>query len=100
MSDLGEDVGRLVLWEVARGLRFVALEFFFRGYLLFALEERFGNHAIAVSAMPYAVVHFGKPFPEALGAIISGVIGVAEVIDSVADSGIGMTPAWFTFNGM
>ncbi len=74
VSDLGVDASRLALWEVARGLRFVALEFFFRGYLLFALEERLGHHAIAVSALPYAIVHLGKPFPEALGAIIAGGI--------------------------
>lgn len=72
VSDLGEDVRRLVLWETARGLRFVALEFFFRGFLLFALEERLGVHAIGVSAFPYAVAHLGKPFPEALGAIVAG----------------------------
>lgn len=71
---LENDFGLLVLWESARGLRFVALEFFFRGFLLFSLEERLGYNAIAVAALPYGLIHYGKPFPEALGAIVAGAV--------------------------
>jgi membrane protease YdiL (CAAX protease family) len=42
--------------------------------LLFGLEKRFGYHAIAVSTLPYGVMHYGKPFPEALGAIAAGAV--------------------------
>ena len=57
-----------------RGMRFVALEFFFRGFLLFSLEERLGYNAIAVAALPYGLIHYGKPFPEAMGAIVAGAV--------------------------
>lgn len=71
---LDEDVSQLILWETLRGLRFVALEFFFRGFLLFSLEERMGHNAIAVAALPYGLIHYAKPFPEALGAVVAGAV--------------------------
>lgn len=74
VHDLGDAPGRIALWELARALRFVALEFFFRGFLLFSLEARFGLHAIAVAALPYGLLHYGKPFPEALGAVVAGAV--------------------------
>ena len=74
VRNLGADPWRLAAWEASRALRFVALEFFFRGFLLFSLEARFGMHAIAVAALPYGVMHFGKPFGEALGAVVAGAV--------------------------
>jgi membrane protease YdiL (CAAX protease family) len=77
VNDLGDDPGRVLLWEVTRGLRFVCLEFFYRGFLLFSLEARFGYHAIAVAALPYGIMHHNKPFAEALGAVLAGgVLGL------------------------
>jgi len=65
----------ILIWELFYVSRFVALEFFFRGFLLFGTEERLGrNHAVAMSTVPYAVVHYAKPFPEALGAIVAGAV--------------------------
>jgi membrane protease YdiL (CAAX protease family) len=74
-----EDLGgnwplTVAVWEVAYVSRFVCLEFFFRGYLLFSLEEKLGYTAIAASAVPYAMIHYAKPFPEALGAIAAGAV--------------------------
>jgi membrane protease YdiL (CAAX protease family) len=74
VRNLGDNLWLLVLWESLRALRFVALEFFFRGFLLFSLEERFGYHAIAVAALPYGLIHYAKPFPEAIGAIVAGAV--------------------------
>ena len=44
-------------------------EFFFRGFLLLPLLPRFGWHAAFISAMPYALLHVGKPLAETLGSI-------------------------------
>lgn len=74
VSDLNGDWGRIAAWELIRSFRFLCLEFFFRGYLLFGTEKRFGHHAIAVAALPYGLIHFAKPFPEALGAVGAGAI--------------------------
>jgi membrane protease YdiL (CAAX protease family) len=64
----------LVAWELIYGSTFVALEFFFRGYALFSLERAIGIYAPLVLAIPYAMIHFGKPLPEALGSLVAGVV--------------------------
>ncbi|MCH5374201.1 MAG: CPBP family intramembrane metalloprotease [Planctomycetes bacterium] len=64
---------RFVVWEFLYALQFVALEFFFRGFLVHGLKRRFGVYAIFVMAVPYCMIHFGKPLPETLAAIVAGV---------------------------
>jgi membrane protease YdiL (CAAX protease family) len=51
-----------------------AWEFLFRGYMLFGLEESIGKGAIFVQAIPFVLLHFGKPFLETLFCIPGGVI--------------------------
>lgn len=55
-------------------LQFLGLEAFFRGFILFGLYPRLGNHAIAVMMVPYVMVHFGKPVPETFSAIVAGFV--------------------------
>ncbi|MCC6148942.1 MAG: CPBP family intramembrane metalloprotease [Planctomycetes bacterium] len=55
-------------------LQFVAVEFFFRGFMCFGLEREFGLGAIGVMVVPYCMIHFHKPLPEALGAIVAGFV--------------------------
>lgn len=54
--------------------QFLAVEFLFRGPLLYLLKERFQNGAEAMITLPYALIHIHKPFPEAVGSIIAGLI--------------------------
>ncbi len=56
------------------GLQFLGLEAFFRGFMLFGLYPRLGNHAVAVMMIPYVMIHFGKPLPETLAAIVAGFV--------------------------
>ena len=72
--DARESVGDFLCWEAAYVAQFVALEAFFRGYLLFTLESRFGATAVPMMAVPYAMIHFHKPAPEAFGAIVAGLV--------------------------
>jgi membrane protease YdiL (CAAX protease family) len=65
---------RFWIWEVAYFLQFVGLEFFFRGFLLHGIRRRFGAYAIFVMMVPYCMIHFGKPIPETLAAIVAGII--------------------------
>jgi len=69
-----EAPGLYALFWVGRALRFFALEFFFRGYLLFSLRPKMGDAAFFVSMVPYCMLHFGKPFPETIFAILGGII--------------------------
>ncbi|MBK8207323.1 MAG: CPBP family intramembrane metalloprotease [Planctomycetes bacterium] len=64
----------LLVWWALYGVQFFAVEFFFRGFLLFTLEEKFGMGAIAVMVVPYCMIHYHKPMPEALGAIVAGLV--------------------------
>ena len=63
----------LSLWWFFYGIQFFTLEFFFRGYILHGLKKNVGALAIFFSAVPYCMIHFGKPLPETLGAIIAGI---------------------------
>jgi membrane protease YdiL (CAAX protease family) len=61
-------------WEALYFLQFFALEFFFRGWMLAALRRSLGASAIFVMAVPYCMIHYGKPYLEAHGAIIAGLV--------------------------
>lgn len=61
------------IWELVYFLHFCLLEYFFRGFLLFELEKKFGFHAVFLAMIPYCMIHFQKPFLEALGSIIAGI---------------------------
>jgi membrane protease YdiL (CAAX protease family) len=64
---------QFLLWEAVYLTQFVALEAFFRGYLLFTLERRIGWLSIFVMTVPYCMVHYHKPPLEALAAIAAGL---------------------------
>lgn len=60
------------VWWIAYGAQFVALEFFFRGYMVHALKPHLGFAAIPAMMVPYAMIHFQKPLLETCGAILAG----------------------------
>jgi len=62
------------LWEAMYASQFIALEFCFRGFLVNGLRQGFGYAAVFVPIIPYAMIHFGKPLPEAIGSIITGFV--------------------------
>jgi membrane protease YdiL (CAAX protease family) len=64
----------LLAWEAIYFLQFLALEFYFRGWLLAALRKTTGSTAIFIMAVPYCMIHYGKPYLEAHGAIVAGVV--------------------------
>lgn len=68
----GNSLAEFFLWETGYGFQFLFLEFFFRGFLLFALARYVGAYAIFFMAVPYSMIHFGKPVLETFGAIIAG----------------------------
>jgi membrane protease YdiL (CAAX protease family) len=73
-DDAGESIAQLVIWELAYGLQFLMLEFFFRGFLIFSLARYIGGLAVFVMVVPYAMIHLGKPLAECLGSIIAGTV--------------------------
>jgi membrane protease YdiL (CAAX protease family) len=70
------DVSVFLLYEFSYILLYyVGWEFFFRGYMLFGLREKFGDtYAILLQVIPSALLHFNKPEPEFLGSIVLGIV--------------------------
>ncbi|MBL9036973.1 MAG: CPBP family intramembrane metalloprotease [Archangium sp.] len=61
-------------YEAAYFAYFIGWEFLFRGWLTLGLEPHFGRTgALMVPIAPFALMHFGKAEPEALGSIIAGL---------------------------
>lgn len=60
-----------LLLEAGYLLYFVGWEFYFRGLLIFPLREQLGSAAALIGVLPFAVMHAGKPLPEAVGSIIA-----------------------------
>ena len=63
-----------ILYEISYGIYMFSWEYFFRGFMLFGLEKRFGKDSILIQTIPFAVMHYGKPFPEAMGSIPAGLL--------------------------
>ena len=66
--------GDFLIWELLYFFQFFSLEFFFRGFMLHGFKQRFGFYSIFIMTIPYCMIHFGKPMPETLAAIIAGVV--------------------------
>jgi len=64
----------LLVWEAFYALQFFCLEFFFRGFMVNGLKQRFGSGAVLFMVVPYCMIHFQKPFLETLGAICAGLV--------------------------
>ena len=64
----------LVYFEIAYFLQFLAVEYFFRGFIVLGLKPALGRASILVMLAPYCMIHFHKPMLEALGAVGAGVV--------------------------
>ena len=54
---------------------YIAWEFFFRGFLLFGLKERFGAfNAVLIQTISSCLVHIDKPEGEIIGSIFIGIL--------------------------
>jgi hypothetical protein len=77
-------------YEVFYGAQFMGVEFFFRGFLTFALFRKFGYNALLIMAIPYVMVHFNKPLPETFGAL-----GAALILGALALRAGSCIPGFF-----
>lgn len=73
--DAGEPLWpRFWIWEAFYFAQFIALEFFFRGFMTLGLRKQFGYFSVLVMMVPYCMIHFRKPMPETFGAIAAGIV--------------------------
>lgn len=62
------------VYELSYVVQFIALEIFFRGFIVMALEKHLGKASVFPMVAVYAFLHFYKPMPETLGSIFGGFI--------------------------
>lgn len=89
-------IGQFLLYELCYLPFFIAIEFIFRGYLLFGLARSssnndtvqedgfndrysFSRYAIIVPMLAYTAWHLGKPMPELFGTLFWGVAAGALI---------------------
>ena len=63
-----------IIWQCFYFLQFFALEFFFRGFMVHGFKKQFGYYSIFIMMIPYCMIHFQKPMPETIGAILAGIV--------------------------
>ncbi len=61
------------VYEIGYALQFVGVEAFFRGFMTFGLAHRLGYLAVPIMTVPYTMIHFAKPMPEATAAVVAGL---------------------------
>jgi len=64
----------LSVWWVFYAVQFVAIETFFRGFLVLGLADFLGSTAVLVATVPYLMIHFVKPPLEAAASIVGGIV--------------------------
>ena len=65
---------KFIIWESFYFVQFIAVEFFFRGFMVHGLKRFFGFYSVFIMMIPYCMVHFGKPMPETIAAIFAGIV--------------------------
>jgi membrane protease YdiL (CAAX protease family) len=71
--EAGRSWADFLAWEAIYLLQFLTLELFFRGWWIGATRG-YGAGAIFAVAVPYAMIHYAKPYFEAMGALVAGVV--------------------------
>ena len=72
-SPASTDWSIFLLYEGFFLFYWIGWEYLWRGFVLFGTARTFGLMAIFVQAMPFAILHYDKPMPEALLSILGGV---------------------------
>ena len=79
-SKAGRSWTDFILWECLYIMQFIALEFFFRGFMLRSLQPAMGANAIWVMCIPYLMIHFPKLWLESTGAFLFGLfLGILAI---------------------
>ena len=68
------DLALFLTYEGFYLVKWIAWEFFFRGFMLFGFAKDLGSRAVLVSTIPFVLMHFGKPEAEVVASIAAGFI--------------------------
>ena len=73
-AEAGRSWADLLMWEGMYAGQFVALEFFFRGFLVGGLGRHIGIFSVPAAVLPYMMLHFSKLLPEAAASVVAGLV--------------------------
>jgi len=73
LAEAKTDWSVFLIYEALFVFYWVGWEYLWRGFVLFGTARRFGIYAIFIQALPFAILHYQKPFPEALLSIVGGI---------------------------
>ena len=73
-SDVKQSLTIFIFYELCVFYYMLGWEFFWRGYMLFGLKEKFGVYSIFIQMIPFFILHKGKPEMELFSSIIGGLI--------------------------
>jgi uncharacterized protein len=73
-SELKENLNLFVIYELCVMVYMLGWEFFWRGYMLFGLKEKFGYYSVFIQMIPFFILHKGKPEIELFASILAGII--------------------------
>lgn len=80
---MSNDPQLFVVYQTIYLTKWLAWEFFFRGFMLFGFEKDFGRgKAVVLSTIPFVLMHYTKPEAEMLGAILAGPVLCAIALRS------------------
>lgn len=68
------DAGIFMLFEGLYLIKWIAWEFFFRGFMLFGFSKDFFRRSILISTVAFTLMHYGKPEIEMASAMIAGPV--------------------------
>jgi uncharacterized protein len=66
--------GIFILYELCILYYMLGWEFFWRGFMLFGLKEKFGYYTVLIQMIPFFILHKGKPEIELFASIFAGLI--------------------------
>jgi membrane protease YdiL (CAAX protease family) len=70
----------MIQYEAAMAVLLFATELMYRGWLVMATSERLGRWSALVAAIPYALLHLGKPTEEVVFSFFAGIaFGLADL---------------------
>ena len=55
-------------------LSLAAIEYMYRGFLLFGLKEKFKEGSILIQTIPFVLMHLGKPEVETISCLFTGIL--------------------------
>lgn len=68
------DLAAMMIWWGFYAAQFVAVESFFRGFLVLGLAPVFGSNSVLIAMLPYLAIHFSKPPLEAVASIVGALV--------------------------